>query len=58
MRSVVRAVSQAEMKVVIHHLEGVGHLQVLQRPASVVVLQVFGSVLQPDADGRDAIECW
>src|SRR5215831_6479842 len=37
-------------RIVLPHFERVHHLAVLQRPAPVIVLQVFRTILQPDAD--------
>src|SRR5262245_32519576 len=39
-----------QMVIVIPHLERVRHLDVLQRPASVIVLEVARAVLKPDKD--------
>src|SRR5215467_16323073 len=45
------ALTKAEMKVVLFHLQGVGHPEVRQRPTAVSLdLQIFGTILQPDAN--------
>src|SRR6266852_5333184 len=38
------------MEIILAHLERIGHLNVLQRPASMIVFQIFGAILQPDSD--------
>src|SRR5579859_7347583 len=43
-RGVVRTTAPTEMKIVLTHLERVRHLNILERPASVFVLQVFGAI--------------
>ena len=50
MRSVVRAAAETEVEIVAAHLERIRHLDILQRPAPVIVLQILGAILEPDAD--------
>ena len=48
MRSVVRAAAETEVEIVTAHFERIRHLDVLQRPASVIVFQILGAILEPD----------
>ena len=48
MRSIVRAARETEVEIVAAHLERIRHLDILQRPAPVIVLQILGAILEPD----------
>src|SRR5258707_7673807 len=44
------AVPEDEVEIVIANFEGIRHLDILQGPASLRVLHVFGPILQPHAN--------
>src|SRR5262245_27215516 len=50
MRAIVRTVAETQVEVIVADFERVGHLQILQRPASKLILQIFRSILQPNPD--------
>src|SRR5204863_3866179 len=47
---IMSSFSEAEMEIVFAQLQGVGHLNILQRPTAEDHFQILGSILQPDAD--------
>src|SRR5579871_4353892 len=47
---IVGSLPEAEMKIVVFGLERVGHAEIVERPIAIAEVEVFGTVLEPDAD--------